>query len=46
MFARDLYSAMDGQVRDSKRGPQNDRVPAFAGIALRAGFRREDDTPF
>ncbi|MFC5739358.1 DNA primase family protein [Sinirhodobacter huangdaonensis] len=46
VFARDLYSAMDGQVRDSKRGPQNDRVPAFAGIALRAGFRREDDTPF
>ncbi|MBS0002373.1 MAG: hypothetical protein KFF45_04770 [Thioalkalivibrio sp.] len=49
VFARDLYSAMDQQVRDSKRGPQEARVPGVAGIALRAGFghgRRDDNMPF
>lgn len=49
VFARDLYSAMDGHVRDSKRGPQGDRQPGFGGIALRLGFghgRRDDDMPF
>jgi len=49
VFARDLYSAMDQQVRDSKRGPQDARVQGVAGIALRAGFghgRRDDDMPF
>lgn len=49
VFARDLYSAMDQQVRDSKRGPQGARQAGVAGIALRAGFgrgRRDDDMPF
>lgn len=46
VFARDLYSAMDGQVRDSKGRDGGDRVPGFRGIALRAGFRHGSDTPF
>ncbi|MCV6584431.1 MAG: phage/plasmid primase, P4 family [Marinibacterium sp.] len=46
VFARDLYSAMDGQVRDSKRGPQGARQAGVAGIGLRAGFRPDDDMPF
>lgn len=46
VFARDLYSAMDGQVRDSKRGPQGARQAGVAGIGLRPGFRPDDDMPF
>lgn len=46
IFARDLYSAMDGQVRDSKGRDGGDRLPGFRGIALRAGFRHGGDTPF
>lgn len=49
MFARDLYSAMDQQVRDSKGREGSRRVPGFAGLSLTAGLeaeRRDDDTPF
>ncbi len=49
IIARDLYSAMDGQVRDSKRRDGPDRMTGFRGIALRPGFgtgRRDDDMPF
>lgn len=48
VFARDLYSAMDGQVRDGK-GPRPGREPGFKGIALRAGIGARtyrDETPF
>ncbi|MEM0989536.1 MAG: phage/plasmid primase, P4 family [Pseudomonadota bacterium] len=49
VFARDLYSAMDGQVKDSKSRKGQRRMPGFGGIALRPGFgagSRNDATPF
>lgn len=49
IFARDLYSAMDGQVRDYKPRHGGARVLAFGGVSLRPGFgngRRDDDMPF
>ena len=49
VFARDLYSTMDQQVRDSKGRDGERRVPGHRGIALRPGFghgRRDDDMPF
>tara|TARA_R110002124_G_scaffold11974_5_gene56825 strand:- start:5082 stop:7688 length:2607 start_codon:yes stop_codon:yes gene_type:complete len=49
IFARDLYSAMDGQVRDYKPRDGGVRVLAFGGVSLRPGFgtgRRDDDMPF
>ncbi len=49
IFARDLYSAMDGQVRDSKRRDGAGRVNGFGGVSLRAGFgigTYRDETPF
>jgi P4 family phage/plasmid primase-like protien len=49
IFARDLYSAMDQQVRDSKGRVGERRVPGHRGIALLPGFgagRRDNDMPF
>ena len=49
VFARDLYSAMDGQVRDCKRREGEIRLPGFGGIALLPAYgagRRDDDMPF
>lgn len=48
-FARDLYSSMDGQVRDCKPRDGAERIRAFRGIALRRGcgtVMRQDDIPF
>lgn len=47
-FARDLYSAMEGGVRDVKpRDGGGARVPSFGGIRLRpdVGFRPPDAEP-
>ncbi|WP_143058011.1 DNA primase family protein [Loktanella fryxellensis] len=47
-FARDLYSAMEGGVRDVKpRDGGGTRVPSFGGIRLRpdVGFRPTDAEP-
>ena len=47
-FARDLYSAMEGGVRDVKpRDGGGARVPSFGGIRLRpdVGFRPTDAEP-
>jgi P4 family phage/plasmid primase-like protien len=49
IFARDLYSAMDGQVRDFKPRDGRDRVRAFGGLSLHPGFetgRRDHEMPF
>ena len=46
IFARDFYSAMDGQVRDYKPRDGGVRVLAFGGVSLRPGMQREGDMPF
>lgn len=48
-FARDLYSAMVGQVRDYKLRDGAGRVRAFGSHSLRPGSgtgRRDEDMPF
>ena len=49
IFARDLYSAMDGQVRERKPRDRGERVRAFGGIDLRPslmGATHNDVPPF
>ena len=48
IFARDLYSAMEGSVREVKpRDSEGQRVPSFGGIRLHpdVGYRTSDAEP-